>query len=292
MAKQNIKLTKSKLQAHATIMSGLEKTADDQYNAIKSTLNSIKGCFDSQLASAIDRNVNEYLKIYGKVSEHMHVGAWCISLVLKNSEITDADCAAQIEKLIADPPPEKTIARCLNSGYTKNMDYYNYRTRDGSCVWVWNRVGEEVSCTYHTLKRLHDKGLDFPFANSGLSHGGGAWHQNCDTNLAEVRYGTNSIEQLIEEYGCPLENIVVDFRGIDSHGKEYGHVMLIDRIDKEGDTIIVDFSEMASKTKKDVFQTDPNSKGFEYHGWSLEEFKLKYTETMLAAILIGKAPEG
>ena len=80
MAKQNIKLTKSKLQAHATIMSGLEKTADDQYNAIKSTLNSIKGCFDSQLASAIDRNVNEYLKIYGKVSEHMHVGAWCISL--------------------------------------------------------------------------------------------------------------------------------------------------------------------------------------------------------------------
>lgn len=281
MAKQNIKLTKSELESHAAIMRGLEKTADDQYIAIKSTLNSIKGCFDSQLASAIDSSVNESLKIYREISEHMHVGAWCIDLVLKNSEITDTDCAAQIEKLIADPPPEKTIARCLNSEYAKNINAYKYRTRDGSWVYVWNRVGAEVSCTYHTLKRLHDKGLDFPFANSGLSHGGGTWHQNCDTNLAEVRYGTNSIEQLIAEYGCPLENIVIDFPG---------HVMLIDRIYKEGDTIKVDFSDIGSRTQYGVFQTDPNSNGFEYYGWTLEKFKSNYKETILAAVLIGKAP--
>ena len=285
MAKQNIKLTKSELEAHVEIMRSLEAEADKQYAAMRTTLDSIKGCFDNQLASAIDRSVNEHLKLYRNVSSHMHVGAWCISLVLKNSEVTDANCAAQIEKLIADPPPEKTIARCLYSGYKQYHSTGNYATRDGSFVYLWNREGKEVSCTYHTLRRLRDKGLDYPFANAWKSHGGGAWHQNCDTSLAEVRYGGNSIEQLIAEFDCPLENIVIDFPG---------HVMLIDRVYRDANGVIrVDFSDMGSREAYGVFQTDLNAEGFVYTGWTLDRFKSSYGKSnggVLGAVLIGKAP--
>lgn len=294
MAKQNIKLTKSELEAHAEIMRSLEASADDQYNAMRATLDSIKGCFDSQLASAIDRSVSEHLKLYRNVSEHMHVGAWCISLVLKNSEVTDANCAAQIEKLIADPPPEKTIARCLYNGYNQYHWTGNLATRDGSYVFLWNTEGEQVSCTYHTLKRLRDKGLDYPFKDAGGSHGGGSWYTNCDRGLAEVREGYNAIEQLIQEYGVPLENVVIDFPPqVDRYGhvERYGHVMLIDRIYKDGDTYKVDFTEMINKDTG-ASQRDLNSNGFEHLGWSLEDFHSGYggNGPIAAATLIGKAP--
>lgn len=272
-------------------MRNMETIAADQYNAIRNTLNSVKDCFDSKSAAAIEENVSDSLKLLNKVSEHMHVGAYCIDLVLKNSEVTDANCAAQIEKLIANPPPEKTIARCLYSNKSYLFDdKCKYTTNDGSWVYVWNRYGQEVSCTYHTLSRLHKKGLDFPFASSGLSHGGGAWNQNCNTDLAEVRYGTNSIEQLIQEYGCPLENIVIDFPGKPG---AYGHVMLIDRIYEEGGIIKVDFTDMGSRDAYGVYQTDPNSNGFPYYGWTLDRFKDSYGRSngnIGAAILIGKAP--
>ena len=289
MAKQNIKLSKSELQSHQAILGSLEKTAEDQYKGIRSALDGIKACLDRQLASAIDESVNESLKTYKEVINHLHVGAWCIELVLKNSEVTDANCAAEIDKLIANPPPEKTIARCVYNGYKQYHSTGNYATREGSYVYLWNREGKEVSCTYHTLRRLRDKGLDYPFVNAWKSHGGGAWHQNCDTNLAEVRYGTNSIEQLIAEYECPLENIVIDFPG---------HVMLIDRVYREDNGVIrVDFSDMGSRTEYGVFQTDLNSRGFEYYGkdgWTLERFKSSYEKSngggVLAATLIGKAP--
>lgn len=291
MAKQNIKLTKSLLQAHADRMSTLESIADKQCESIKNTLNAIKGCFDSQLAAEIDDNISESLALYKKLAEHMHVGARCVSLVLKNSEVTDDNCAAQIEKLIADPPPETVIARCL---YANNSYYLDnnckYTTNDGSWVYVWNRYGKEVSCTYHTLRRLHEKGLDYPFANKYKSHGGGAWYQNCNTDLADVRTGANAIEQLIQEFGYPLENVVIDFPGKPG---EYGHIMLIDRIYEDGGVIKVDFSDMGSRTKYGDYQTDPNGKGFEYYGWTLDDFKKSYSRSngsIGAATLIGAAP--
>jgi hypothetical protein len=105
-------------------------------------------------------------------------------------------------------------------------------TKNGSNWSVYtNNKGGEKSCTYYTLEKLREKGLDFLFDDSGgVGPGfanGGNWY---DHSAGGPKFGgSNAIYDIINQYGEPVENIVISFQGGGSG--DTGHVLLIDKIE-------------------------------------------------------------
>ncbi len=123
--------------------------------------------------------------------------------------------------------------------------------KDGSlgsvCEWnIYNERQKQLSCTYYTLRKLNERGMSFPCVKGP---GNGAdWYGNFDDTVDVPRYqGNNSLEQLINGNSLPQENIVVSFASnpsSDANLRRCGHVMLIDRIEKNSSgEIMISYSD-------------------------------------------------
>lgn len=126
----------------------------------------------------------------------------------------------------------------------------------GNAVWhsdgtygtvaYWNSRNEQLSCTYYTLRKLNERGLSYPCVKGP---GNGAnWYGNFDTTVDIPHYqGGKALEQLVGNLTLPQENIVVSFdsnTGSTAEFKAYGHVMLIDRIERNANgEVIVTYSD-------------------------------------------------
>lgn len=110
--------------------------------------------------------------------------------------------------------------------------------RDGSCGTVseWNdpQTKTQLSCTYYTLRKLNERGVSYPcVAGPG---DGCNWYANFDTSTELPRYSGNTALYDLANGQLPQENIVVSFESNpsdDPKEKACGHVMLIDRIEKD-----------------------------------------------------------
>lgn len=94
--------------------------------------------------------------------------------------------------------------------------------------------GGELSCTYYTLRKLNERGVSYPcVAGPG---DGCNWYANFDTSTELPRYSGNNALYDLANGQLPQENIVVSFESNpsdDPKEKACGHVMLIDRIEKD-----------------------------------------------------------
>lgn len=129
------------------------------------------------------------------------------------------------------------------SGYLGDGGYYYQDDASGGdpAVAPFNDSSGWVSCTFSTMYRLHKKGLGYPFATVGNTSGG-QWFDNY-AGAPENRYtGVDGFRQMVSEYMAsdqtePLRNVVVSF-----DSGQYGHVMLIDGIHKNGEITFYDNS--------------------------------------------------
>jgi uncharacterized protein YukE len=119
-----------------------------------------------------------------------------------------------------------------NRGYLPNTpertpddNYYTAANGVEGSVYKWNDLAyTQVSCTYHTLKRLREHGRDFPFSYAGGANGK-EWFSNC-TGVPKIA-GSNPLSSVVNKFGNPIENIVISCGA----NEEFGHVMLIDKIE-------------------------------------------------------------
>lgn len=125
--------------------------------------------------------------------------------------------------------------------------YYRDGRYGAVCEWnIYNERQKQLSCTYYTLRKLNERGMSFPCVKGP---GNGAdWYGNFDDTVDVPRYqGNNSLEQLVNNKSLPQENIVVSFASnpsSDANLRKCGHVMLIDRIEKNSSgEIMVSYSD-------------------------------------------------
>ena len=124
--------------------------------------------------------------------------------------------------------------------------------RDGSLgrVCEWNIEGQQLSCTYYTLRKLNERGLSYPC--TGGPGNGSQWYTNFDRESGLPNYdGNNALVDLANNLTLPQENIVVSFAGGPAltlgDGTKIipGHVLLIDEIYRDGNgNVKVKYSDM------------------------------------------------
>ena len=181
------------------------------------------------------------------------------------------------------------------SGYLGDGGYYYQDDASGGdpAVAPFNDNSGWVSCTFSTMYRLHKKGLGYPFATVGNTSGG-QWFDNY-AGAPENRYtGVDGFRQMIAEYMAsdqtePLRNIVVSF-----DSGEYGHVMLIDGIHKDGEITFYDNS-WGSGFETKLYANDLSLESAmtavdnaPVHGMQVEEFLKHYGYMhMNGAVIIG-----
>ena len=181
------------------------------------------------------------------------------------------------------------------SGYLGDGGYYYQDDASGGdpAVAPFNDESGWVSCTFSTMYRLHKKGLGYPFATVGNTSGG-QWFDNY-AGAPENRYtGVDGFRQMINEYMAsdqtePLRNIVVSF-----DSGEYGHVMFIDGIHKDGEITFYDNSWGAGFETK-LYANDLSLESAmaavdnaPVHGMQVEEFLQHYGYMhMNGAVIIG-----
>lgn len=180
-----------------------------------------------------------------------------------------------------------------------NSPYYQNDPSGGDpSVDQYNDNSGWVSCTFMTLYQLHSKGLGYPFEHIGGTNGG-QWFDNY-AGAPENRYtGVDGFRQMIAEYMAsdqtePLRNVVVSF-----DSGQYGHVMLIDGIHKNGEITFRDNSWgdgfgtrlYAEYDSAEGFTTDAAMKAVDnapVHGMQVEEFLRHYGYMhMNGAVIIG-----
>lgn len=198
-----------------------------------------------------------------------------------------------IDRYKAKDYSDKGIAG--STGYAGEGGYYYQDDPSGGdpAVAPFNDKSGWVSCTFSTMYRLHKKGLGYPFETVGNTSGG-QWFDNY-AGASENRYtGVEGFRQMIDEYMAsdqtePLRNVVVSF----SSG-EYGHVMLIDGIHKNGEITFYDNSwgeGFGTKLYADNLTMEAAMNAVDnapVHGMQVEEF-LKYYGYMHmnGAVIIG-----
>lgn len=181
------------------------------------------------------------------------------------------------------------------SGYLGDGGYYYQDDASGGdpAVAPFNDNSGWVSCTFSTMYRLHKKGLGYPFATVGNTSGG-QWFDNY-AGAPENRYtGVDGFRQMIAEYMAsdqtePLRNVVVSF-----DSGQYGHVMLIDGIHKNGEITFYDNSWGAGFETK-LYANDLSLESAmtavdnaPVHGMQVEEFLKHYGYMhMNGAVIIG-----
>lgn len=181
------------------------------------------------------------------------------------------------------------------SGYLGDGGYYYQDDASGGdpAVAPFNDNSGWVSCTFSTMYRLHKKGLGYPFATVGNTSGG-QWFDNY-AGAPENRYtGVDGFRQMIAEYMAsdqtePLRNVVVSF-----DSGQYGHVMLIDGIHKNGEITFYDNSWGAGFETK-LYANDLSLESAmaavdnaPVHGMQVEEFLQHYGYMhMNGAVIIG-----
>lgn len=118
--------------------------------------------------------------------------------------------------------------------------------KDGTMgkVCEWNYPGQ-LSCTYYTLRKLNERGVGYPcIAGPG---NGNQWYSNFDTSCELPRYSGNNSLYDLSNGELPQDNIVVSFPSNPSNDpeiKKCGHVMLIDRMEKdESGNVWVSYSD-------------------------------------------------
>lgn len=181
------------------------------------------------------------------------------------------------------------------SGYLGDGGYYYQDDASGGdpAVAPFNDNSGWVSCTFSTMYRLHKKGLGYPFATVGNTSGG-QWFDNY-AGAPENRYtGVDGFRQMIAEYMAsdqtePLRNVVVSF-----DSGQYGHVMLIDGIHKNGEITFYDNS-WGSGFETKLYANDLSLESAmaavdsaPVHGMQVEEFLKHYGYMhMNGAVIIG-----
>lgn len=113
-----------------------------------------------------------------------------------------------------------------------------YYFNDGSSVN--DTTGNDLSCTYYTLRKLNQRGLSYPC--TGGPGNGADWYKNFDKKSGLPHYsGADALTKLIDNLTLPQENIVVSYAS-NSSSKAYlktcGHVMLIDRIYRDENGVV------------------------------------------------------
>lgn len=148
--------------------------------------------------------------------------------VINNSTILSSNGAAMYN--IPDYA-KKNIGSDSNGIYGPYV-YHSDGTIGSVCEW--NIQGEQLSCTYYTLRKLNERGVGYPcIAGPG---NGSDWYKNFDFSTELPRYSGNNALYDLSNGQLPQENIVVSFASnpsSDSSVKACGHVMLIDRIERD-----------------------------------------------------------
>lgn len=134
---------------------------------------------------------------------------------------------------------KKTLPPWTKSQKTQDDRYRSYYiAEDGEpgAVFIWNyeKVDQQLSCTYYTLRKLRERGLGFPFKVTGQANGN-EWYDNCaDVDGVKKYEGTDALKNIMEDKTLkkPVKNVVVSLGKIDGTN----HVVLIDEIyEKEGE---------------------------------------------------------
>lgn len=179
------------------------------------------------------------------------------------------------------------------TGYEGYGGYYYQNDSIGAAVAQFNDNSGWVSCTFTTLHKLHSKELGYPFDHVGDTSGG-QWFDNCAADSANKYAGVEGFRQMVNEYmesdqTEPLRNIVVSF-----DSGQYGHVLFIDGIHKDGEITFYDNSwgpGFETRLYAENLTTEAAIKAVDnapVHGMQVEEFLNHYKwMDMNGAVIIG-----
>lgn len=237
-------------QTGSSLFSGLAslfgKIADGLFSPLKTVWNKyiwpgIEGILSSIVGKGDVTDRQPTVSWAGAVHKNLMAAVKsAVDKVAADNVIADSSTAAGVAPKYKQPDYTQKNLAPNKDGIYGNYVYW----RDGryGSVEYWNIEGIQLSCTYYTLRRLNERGLSYPCVG-GPGHGK-SWYGNFDRDSGLPHYaGTNALKDLSNNLTLPQANIVVSFDETSSN--EYGHVLLIDEIYRDGTgTVRVKYSDM------------------------------------------------